>query len=67
MIKQHDPRRWKERADGSMVYEDHTAPANLPREVINPEITHNDGPIDNSRMITNPVYMDFFNTMKGKE
>lgn len=67
MIKQDDPRRWKERADGSMIYEDKSAPANLHREMINKAIPHNDAPIDDSRMITNPVYMDFFNAMKGKE
>jgi hypothetical protein len=46
MIKQNDPRRWKERADGSMVREDHGAVANLSPNVMMQEIPHHDIPID---------------------
>lgn len=49
MIIQNDPRRWWERADGSMVSEDHMATANLPREVMIREILHHDIPTDPSR------------------
>jgi hypothetical protein len=51
MIRQDDPRRWKERADGSMVMEDHAAPANCPRDVINPHIAHNDAQLDASKVM----------------
>jgi hypothetical protein len=48
MIKQNDPRRWKERADGSMVREDKGAMANLSPSVMMREIPHHDIPIDPS-------------------
>lgn len=49
MYIQNDPRRWKERADGSMVNEDHAATANLsPRVMIRP-IPHHDIPSDPCR------------------
>lgn len=46
MIIQNDPRRWKERADGSMVREDHGAVANLSPDVMMREIPHHDMPIN---------------------
>lgn len=46
MIKQNDPRRWQERADGSMVREDHKAMANLSSELMMREIPHHDIPIN---------------------
>lgn len=48
MIIQNDPRRWKERADGSMVREDNTAFANLSPDVMMREIPHHDIPINPS-------------------
>jgi len=51
MIRQDDPRRWKERADGSMVMEDHNAPANCPRDVINTKIAHNDAQLDDTKIM----------------
>lgn len=46
MIKQNDPRRWKERADGSMVREDRSGIANLSPDVMMQEIPHHDIPIN---------------------
>lgn len=46
MIIQNDPRRWKERADGSMVREDRAAVANLSPDVMMREIPHHDIPIN---------------------
>ncbi len=72
MIKQNDPRRWQERADGSMVREDHGAMANLSPNVMMREIPHHDVPIDPSRPgdIPNygkPMLADaFFAIVKGK-
>ncbi len=48
MIIQNDPRRWRERADGSMVMEDHQAQANLSPNVMIRAIPHHDIPIDPS-------------------
>lgn len=42
MYIQNDPRRWKERADGSMVMEDHRAAANLSPDVMMREIPHHE-------------------------
>lgn len=49
MYIQNDPRRWKERADGSMVNEDHNATANLPHNVMISAIPHHDIPSDPCR------------------
>lgn len=38
MITQNDPRRWKERADGSMISEDPGAVANLSPNLIMKEV-----------------------------
>ena len=46
MIIQNDPRRWKERADGSMIAEDHSAIANLSPDVMMREIPHHDIPVN---------------------
>lgn len=49
MYIQNDPRRWKERADGSMVMEDHAATANLSPKVMIRAIPHHDIPSDPCR------------------
>ncbi len=71
MITQNDPRRWKERADGSMIFEDKTAMANLYPNVIAREIPHHDMPIDpHTGNIPNfgkpELSMAFFGVVKGR-
>lgn len=56
MIIQNDPRRWKERADGSMVMEDRMAQANLSPNVMIHAIPHHDIPIDPSHTGNVPSY-----------
>ena len=56
MIKQNDPRRWRERADGSMVNEDRNAPSNLPRDVMIKRIPHHAVPMDPSIHGDLPVF-----------
>jgi hypothetical protein len=56
MIMQNDPRRWKERADGSMVAEDHGAMANLSPDVMAREIPHHDIPINPATVGNVPDY-----------
>lgn len=70
MIKQKDPRRWKERADAAMVREDHMAMANLSSEFMAKEIPHHDIAHDPSRGYGHPMMEDltiaFFDGVKGK-
>jgi len=56
MIIQNDPRRWKERADGSMVSEDRAGIANLSPKVMMQEIPHHDIPVNPSRAGDVPNY-----------
>lgn len=72
MIIQNDPRRWKERADGSMVREDRAGMANLSPKVMMQEIPHHDIPVNPSRAGDVPNYgkpmleETFFGVIKGK-
>lgn len=56
MIIQNDPRRWRERADGSMVMEDHMAQSNLSPNVMIRAIPHHDMPIDPAHTGNVPGY-----------
>ncbi len=76
MITQNDPRRWRERADGTRVYEDPNAASNLPTEVNAREIPYHDVPINPSASGDLPNYgkpmpgtldIQFFNASKGKK
>ena len=71
MIKQADPRRWQERADGAMVREDHSAMANLAPEGFQREIPHHDIPHDPRRGYGNPLMesmtLSFFDGVRGKK
>jgi hypothetical protein len=71
MITQNDPRRWKERADGSMVFEDKSAMANLSPSVMMREIPHNSVAIDphtgDTPNFGKPdLSMAFFSVVKGR-
>ena len=70
MIKQLDPRRWEERADASMVREDHAAMSNLSPNGFQREIPYHDIPHDPRRGYGHPLMegmmISFAEGVKGK-
>lgn len=65
MIRRNDPARWKERADGRMVHEDHTAMANLSPVGFQREIPYRNEP-DAHPPIVADLQVAFFQGVKGK-
>lgn len=74
MIIQNDPRRWRERADGSMVNEDHSSMANLSTQVKIERIPHHEVPENPSagdipgfgRPQMDMMSMAFYGSIRGK-
>ena len=71
MVVQNDPRRWRERQDGSMVTEDPYGPSNLSKNVMVKQIPSFSVAIDphtgDTPNFGKPeLSMSFFNVIKGK-